>query len=358
MEQNNILLEDLQGYGATPIFEAEIMTSMKERFIVSVYKKENDADRQFINTHRKQIKAFFDAGYNHVGLGDFGSCTNDNSVKRNTVMLKVAQTMDEPHTIVAMSIYSANPSGVKCVGITRLFTDDERLTRMGRAAVKYMIKDDICHAAEFRWCECSGAVKYQFEKLGGDVIKIPNIYLPMIFNETQMEKISLIPGEEYEYMRYIKAIGKAEKKCIFGFPNKKVLDDYLKKRNKWLDDFVYELNKDVVFEHMFTHVPYDIKNNIQVLRYFYSFSSDDGTFEITEHEMEVLIDKIDVVQDFLNNRSGLLTNNVRDNIADYLDQAMEDANSFAILKPYEIGEDFILEQDRYVDFNDPEYYQA
>ena len=356
MEQN-FLLEAIEGFGSKSIFEAEVMTSMKDKFVVSVYKRDNESDRQFIKDNKEEIINFFNKGYDNAKIGKFASCRDADAVKHNTVLLKVARTLDENSDIVAMAIYTKHPKGVKCVGITRLFTDDERLERIGSAAVKYMIKDDICHFSEFRWCECSGAIKHYFEKYTGDLMKIPNTYLPVIFKENQLLSIEPVPGNDYDYMRLIQGLDEPVKKCIFGFPSQEILDDYLAKRNKCIDDFREELTKNIVLEHMFTNVPGDIQNNLKIMGYFYEVITDEYAYEITEHEMEVFTDAIDTTREFYEKTYGRLSDYVREEISDALNQAMSDANLFTIIKPYEIGEDFILEQQRYVEKDELEYYE-
>ena len=51
------------------------------------------------------INESMDAGYRSAGLRDFFGCASPKAVKNNTVLLKVAQTIEKPNTIVAMSIY-------------------------------------------------------------------------------------------------------------------------------------------------------------------------------------------------------------------------------------------------------------
>lgn len=350
------LFELLKDYGSSPIFESEIMTSLKERFVVFVYKKTDENDRKFISENRALIKTFMDSGYQQAGLGDWFGCANKNAVKQNTVLLKIARTIDQPNHIVAMSVYTAHPSGIKCVGITRLFSNNEKLTHIAKEAVKYIIKDDICKADEFRWIECSGSIEHYYEKFGADMIKVPNIYLPLIFNENELANITIEDREEYNYIRYIKAVDLSVHKCIFGFPNQSVIDKMITERNQWLDDFMKKLRSNIVLEHMFTNVPSDINNSLKVMDYFIEIVQSLSGFEITEYEMSHLTDAIDLVRDFMSKNSGRLNNTLREDIYDKLDCASDCANSFTILKPYAIGEEIITERNHYIELNQEREY--
>ena len=349
------LFEILNWFGSEPIFEAEVMTSLSKRFVVSVYKRTNEKAKQYINQNKEAIKEFMDAGYRSAGLGDFFGCESPKAVKNNTVLLKVAQTIEKPNTIVAMSIYNSRFDGIKCAGITRLFTDDAYLTHIAKEAIKYIIKDDICKAPEFRWIECSGSIEHYYEKFGANMIKVPNRYLPMIFPQKILENITVDSEDEYNYTRRIESVGLNVKKCIFGFPNKEILEKFLEDTNQSYDDFIEKFKTNIVLEHMFNNIPNDIKTNLRTIEYFNGLR-DEYFYETTEYCLECLIKSIDLVNDFLINRGGRLSALDRENIGDILEEGMITANSLTILKPYEIGEEIITERDIYIESNSRQSY--
>ena len=178
------LFEALNGFSSKPLTEVEVRVS-KLNYLVKTYNRNNKEDEQYIKANKVKIKNFMDAGYAAAGLGSFKSCQNENSVAKNTIMLKVAETLNGE--ILAMSLYSGRMGGFKCVGITKLVTNNQSLAQLAKDAIKHIIKEDISNFQDFVWTECSGAVEHLWNKYSDGWLRIPNVYLPSIFPSNIME---------------------------------------------------------------------------------------------------------------------------------------------------------------------------
>ena len=108
------LLEALNGFSSKPLTEVEVKVLSDFKYVVKTYNRNIKEDLLYIKANKAKIKNFMDAGYEDAGLGKFNSCYNKDSVAHNTILLKVAETMDGQ--ILAMSIYTSYLTGFKCVG--------------------------------------------------------------------------------------------------------------------------------------------------------------------------------------------------------------------------------------------------
>ena len=99
------LLEALSGFSSKPSTEVEVRVLSEFKYVVKIYNRNNEEDLAYIKANKAKIKHFMDAGYEDAGLGKFNSCYNKNFVANNTILLKVAETMDGQ--ILAMSIYTS-----------------------------------------------------------------------------------------------------------------------------------------------------------------------------------------------------------------------------------------------------------
>ena len=343
------LLEALNGFSSKPLTEVEVRVS-KLNYLVKTYNRNNKEDEQYIKANKVKIKNFMDAGYAAAGLGSFESCQNENSVAKNTIMLKVAETLNGE--ILAMSLYSGRMGGFKCVGITKLVTNNQSLAQLAKDAIKHIIKEDISNFQDFVWTECSGAVEHLWDKYSDGWLRIPNIYLPTIFPSNVMKTVELYENDDYHYSRWIHAGPDRSMKidkCIFGFPNAKILEDYIETRNITLQELIDKLSSSVVLEHMFTNVPNDINNADEIIMYICGFVEEAHIYELTEFEMKMLVDSIDLITKFVKERGGRLTQEKREDLIETAEYGMDFANCCSILRPYSLVDDFISEQDIYTE---------
>ena len=352
------LLEALNGFSSKPLTEVEVRVLSDFKYVVKIYNRNNEEDLAYIKANKAKIKKFMDAGYEDAGLGKFNSCYNKDSVANNTILLKVAETMDGQ--ILAMSIYTSYLTGFKCVGITKLVTSDTLLNQLAKDAIKYIIKEDISHFRDFYWTECSGVIEHWWSKYSGDMLRIPVTYLPVIFGPKvfNSDKFKLIENDDYHYKRVLTDKDGEEyivKKCLFGFPNVDVLNEFINGENIDLDEFIKKIEKNVVLEHMFDGIPSDVRNARKVISYITGTIEENCIYEITEHWMEVFNERVELIRNFLKERGGRLSEIKREDLYDAIDYGFSIINMCSILKPYEIGEEFIPEKNIY---NEPQqiYY--
>ena len=352
------LLETLNGFSSKPLTEVEVKVLSDFKYVVKTYKRNNMEDLAYIKANKAKIKNFMDAGYEDAGLGKFGSCRKPKSVADNTILLKVAETIDGQ--ILAMSIYTSYQTGLKCVGITKLVTSDTLLNQLAKDAIKYIIKEDISNFRDFYWTECSGVIEHWWSKYSGDMLRIPVTYLPVIFGENVFEnkKFRPIENDDYHYERVLLDEDRNEyivKKCLFGFPNVNVLNEFINRENIDLDEFIKKIEENVVLEHMFDGIPSDVRNARKVISYIAGSIEENYLYEITEHCMEVFNERVELIRNFLKERGGRLTEVNREDLYDAIDYGFSIVNMCSILKPYEIGEEFIPEKNIY---NEPQqnYY--
>ena len=351
MEKENIilLLETIERSMSTkPIMEMEVSVPKTGDFYIEIYNPANTSEKEFITKNRQFIKDFFDAGYEAAGLGEFLSCRDAKSLKRNTVLLKVGREKTTGK-IIAMSIYNEHPSGIKCAGMTRIVTTDEALKTIANAALVHIIKEDISHFKDYYWIECSGAIKHWWEKNGG--IKIPNTYLPAVFaaKPEMLEKVRIEPGEEYDYYRVI-GEEHEEKKCIFGFSNKQVLEKYLEDRNISLDDMIKKYEEKNKVDESVTVDAGKIQTDIDIMKYCIMEQLYDigiMSFEITEYEERVFHDAISRMENYVRKYANMLPQYECNKLVNQVEAAYYAANLFSILKPYQFGDEFICERELY-----------
>jgi hypothetical protein len=242
--------------------------------------------------------------------------------------------------------------GFKCVGITKLVTNNPSLTQLAKDAIKHIIKEDISNFQDFVWTECSGAVEHLWNKYSDGWLRIPNIYLPIIFPSNIMDTVELYENDDYHYSRWIHAGPNRSikiDKCIFGFPNAKILEDYIERRNMTLQELIDKLSSSVVLEHMFTNVPNDINNANEIIMYICGFVEEAHIYELTEFEMKMLVESIDLITKFVKERGGRLTQEKREDLIETAEYGMDFANCCSILRPYSLVDDFISEQDIYTE---------
>ena len=167
-----------------------------------------------------------------------------------------------------------------------------------------------------------------------------------------METVEFYKDDEYHYSRWINA-GSNRKikvdKCLFGFPNAKILEDYIERRNMTLQELIDKLKSSVVLEHMFTNVPNDINNADEIIMYICGFVEEAHIYELTEFEMKMLVDSIDLITKFVKERGGRLTQEKREDLIETVEYGMDFANCCSILRPYSLVDDFISEQDIYTE---------
>ena len=350
MEKENIILliETIERSLSTkPIMENVISVPKVGDFYVDVYSKNEPQDLDRIKRAKEDIMDFFNVGYESKGLGRFMAFDSPKNMVKNMVMLKVGR-QKFTGKIISMSIYNHYPSGIKCAGMTKLVTDDPELNKLANASLVHIIREDISHFKDYYWIECDGAIRHWWEKNGG--IKIPNTYLPAIFskNENLLKSIQIEPGEEYEYARLINGSILA-KKCIFGFSNKEVLDDYLKQRNTTLDEFIKQKEAEYKVDESISVDTGKIQTDLEILKYFWSEQSTEylGNHSITEYEMEVFQKSITNIETYLRKYQSMLPVQELNDLVYYLENAYLNANQFSILKPYQFGDEFICEREIY-----------
>lgn len=214
------------------------------------------------------------------------------------------------------------------------------------------MEDIISSFQDLVWTECSGAVEYLWKKYSDGWLRIPNTYLPIIFSPDVMETVEFYEDDEYHYSRWINA-GSNRKikvdKCLFGFPNAKILEDYIERRNITLQELIDKLKSSVVLEHMFTNVPNDINNADEIIMYICGFVEETHIYELTEFEMKMLVESIDLITKFVKERGGRLTQEKREDLIETAEYGMDFANCCSILRPYSLVDDFISEQDIYTE---------
>ena len=343
----NIFEKYLNKYFIKQIKESEINLCNNEKFYIeTLFNKKDLNDTIFIKKYRKEIKQFFDDGYENAGLGKFLSCFDKNSIKNNTKILKIARHK-ETQQILAMTIYNGfgGPDAKKCVGGTILKTNDTDLKNLAKKALEFIIKEDVHCQTDFYWCECSEAIKHWWEKYGG--IKLPNAYLPMFMEEKYLNNIKYIENEKYDYYRIIGKDTDHEitlRKCIFGFPNKDVLEKYINEQNtniKKCENKLNNINENISIE---LNIDKILHKNRKIMEYFgyYIMDEYDKIFELTEYEFNILLQTVNSSQFILNNYYNKLTQNHIDNIYYWNDISVNILIISTILKPYKLGNDFLI----------------
>lgn len=318
-----------------PICESNVITFMDYRFTITTYNaNENLQDKAYIADNRQAIWDFFNDGYEQAGLGQFTGCFNSKSVRKNTVVLKVARCIDD-NRILAMSIYTSNPKGLKCAGITIKKTDDENERALAKIALKRIVKEDIARFREYYWIECDGTIKRYWERYGG--IKIPNSYLPAFLKESALTDIEY--KDEYTYTRIIGRNTENEKrveKCLFGFSDKEVLEKYIKDKDTSIEELVkYIESKQNESEEDFE----DINSIVNLIDTEFSYDMfENWIFTITEYGLDVLKKFAPVLQEHFNKFKSFYTLPKYNKLERVIDDAEELLDCYTILKPYLIDE--------------------
>lgn len=341
MEKINLIVESIDKIcSKLPIFENEIVIpSTNNSFILQIYNINDEEDKEYISKNKKQIWKFFDDGYMAAGLGHFVGCTNDKSVKRNTVLLKIARekvTMD----IITMSIYSAHPDGIKCVGLT--ITTDNKYKNIAKDALRFIIKEDISKFQEYYWCECDGAIRHYYEKFGGT--KIPNVYLPAIFKD-KFKDMDIKYIDDYEYIRDIGKNTENEttaKKCLFGFPNKEILEEYITKQNTTLEQMIKNIKIAQGQYESLRFISDDVDLALKVLHEYAVRVIETETLTLTEYEYKNIFDLFKILYDYKKKYFDILPANIEKarfnstfmNIEYLLD-------CYTIIKPYTFDDELI-----------------
>lgn len=340
------LLENFMNHAPNMVYENKVdyYNHYKIEIYNNNYNGGDPEDREYIDLNRMRIKQFFDDGYVNANLGKFQSCADGRAIKKNTLFLKVVKDI-VTNDIIAMTIYNSYPMGIKCAGLTKVVTDDERINKIANDALKTIIREDLKMFDKFYWCECSGVVEHWHETQGG--IKIPNTYLPLFMSEQMLENVTL--GEDgYSYTRTINK-GSSDpmdfRKVIYGFPNKETLQKYIDDKNMKLEDLYKRFDRQLpeplkesnVFKNNLT--PNEIAHDYNFLKYyFYYIIVDENVRELTELQIQYLDKTIHSVEYGLDKMRRILPNNQFDEVGNMLDYMKYCRNNITIMKIRELGE--------------------
>lgn len=350
MEQlSDILLENY--LSNKPLYVFEHITTDYNSYYIEVYKQKDEHDKEYISKNKKAIKAFLDAGYEAAHLGKFIGCNNPNSVKQNTAMLKVARDK-ATNQIIAMTIYSSRWGGLKCVGGTVIVTDDKELRNMGKEALTRITQEDVKLWGQFVWTECSGAIKKIWEKENG--IMIPSAYLQLFMDEKTLSTVEFHEDDPYTYSR-VTNIGTVDEtridKVIFGFPNRAVLEKYIRDTNTTLEKLCadYGVNPEDIINEGFQYrdAPKNIWPQLKLLKYYYQEFLR-GRMEITEEESKVLTKAVSDVCTEMEHIWDRLGNKQTDGLWNMMYKVLVLLNQANILRIYEFGVDLLeTEQEKF-----------
>ena len=351
MNKNQIVEHLMTVYlSKKPAYIFEHTTNDYESYVIEIYLTSKPEDKEYISKNRRAIKKFMDDGYENAGLGSFVGCFNADSVKRNTAMLKVARDV-QTDEIIAMSIYSSRWGGLKCVGGTVLATDDARLHSMGVESLKQIIREDVKALGDFVWIECSGAIEHMWEKYGG--IKIPSAYLPIFMDEKTLLNVSPVDDDPYTYYRTVAAGTDDElriEKKIFGFPNRQVMEQYIKDKNMTLEKLCkqYNIDPETIVNESFKYrdAPRHLWPYLKIVRYFYGEFMR-GRLELTSEESKMLKKSIVEIYGSMEQIWKKKPANYSDGLVSMLTFVSFDLNRSITLKIYELGDMLETEQERF-----------
>ena len=234
--------------------------------------------------------------------------------------------------------------------------DDEKIKELSKEDLKSIIKDDISHEKDFVWIECEGAIKHWWEKFGGT--KLPNVYLPCIFKDKTLLDIELIDNEDYDYIRYLGSERIKSRKCIFGFPKKEILEDWIEKRNRLLDKISDDIKKenDILDESIDNES--SINYHIELLvHYFLMNHLESWVFSMTEYEYEVMMTSYKILKNHFAKYSDFLDNKTRFRIESILENVETIDECCTFIKPYSL-DDYLEEpirDNKYEDSNKQRY---
>ena len=141
-------------------------------------------------------------------------------------------------------------------------------------------------------------------------------------------------------------------KSIFGFSNPDILDDYIKKENSYIDDYVENIANAYKpdLQYLSDDLPHRIYDDVAIVLHITRTIEDWYTYNLTERWMNVFTKSIDSLIDFVENNE--LINDDREEITSTIDYCAQVANMCAIIRPYKLGEIFIPEKIIYNKFYD------
>lgn len=349
--KQELLIESLMDtyLSRKPAFVFEHVTHDYRTYYIEVYTKTNPEDEAYIRRNKNFIKKFFDAGYEHKNLGKFMGFRNADSVRQNTAMLKVAIDK-ETKEIIAMTAYTSHFGGLKCIGGTVIVTDDESLRMAGKESLMQITREDVGLLSQFVWTECSGYPERMWETAGG--VRIPTVYLPLFFDDYTMESVEYKEDDPYHYSRLVSRGTVDEKrieKCIFGFPNRNVLDKYIKDHNTTLRELCKQCGvkpDDILNEDFhYRDAPKHIWPQMRLLRH-YSQEMRNGRMEFTEEEHKVITKAIEDIYGAMIDRWERHPEKA-DGLYAMVLKTVVFFNCCSVLKVYEFGETLELEQEKF-----------
>ena len=337
MEDLELIVEDIAYViSSKPVNENIITVDEYNKIHITTYDTSNQADKDYVGIHKNDIWKFLNDGYIAAGLDKFKGCYNARSIKNNTSMLRIAR--DSNFTVLAISVYTKYQGGHKCVGITRRFSDDEEINKLARTAIKHLIKMDVSQFHEYVWIECDGAIKHYWEKFGGT--KIPNTYLPCIFSEDVLAKITLIDNEPYDYLRTIGRDADEETvtKCVFGFNKPEILEKYINDHNTSIDKMLEDIRAKQNLNESEADEYTEAVVCLFFLQHYATGIIEDGTFTITEHELSLVRESYDILKPYYDRYGHILNNYPWEMMQVVLNNTECLLTSYTILKPYTLDD--------------------
>ena len=208
---------------------------------------------------------------------------------------------------------------------------------------------------QFVWCECPGLLDvYLKEHYKDGWVIIPNSYLPYFLDSKTMTTVNY-SNDRPRYSRPLDGgDGEPYKDCksIFGFSNPDILDDYIKKENSYIDDYVENIANAYKpdLQYLSDDLPHHIYDDVAIVLHITRTIEDCYMYNLTERWMNVFTKSIDSLIDFVENNE--LIKNDREEITSTIDYGAQAANMCAIIRPYKLGEIFIPEKIRYNKFYD------
>lgn len=258
-------------------------------------------------------------------------------------MLKVAKDTASGE-IIAMTIYSSKMGGFKCVGGT-VVTEPHELRELGKTALKHITREDTKLFEQFIWTECSGRIADMWEQAGG--IKLPSAYLSLFMDDKMLESIELPDSDEdpYSYTKTINPNTAEEQritKVIFGFPNKDVLEKYIKDKNMTLEELRKRSMRNpgaVTEAHVnYRNSPKEIQSDLIILMYFNDEFAK-GRTELTEYEFEVITKSLMNIHDTMEPLWDIvMSKNEKNKVYSLMIRCMTCANYCSVLKVRELDE--------------------
>ena len=197
----------------------------KDFYINTYFPTKDENDKEFVNSHKKEIFNFLDKGQRDAGLGEFHGCDNANTLARNANCVRIGYDINTDE-MIAVSVYTGYQDGKKCVGITAI-TDKEK-RKLGKECLYQIVKEDINAEKEYYWTQCSGAIEHIWNKFNGT--QIPNIFVEDYIGK---KKYKLSDENQFHFF-LIDKNGDEFKKTIFGYNSEKTMN----KVQKYMDEYV------------------------------------------------------------------------------------------------------------------------